>query len=138
MAATRRGSYAKGRERREAILAAADEVFAERGFHRASLSTIATRVGLSDAGLLHHFASKEHLLLELLELRHEHDAERVARALAEHTAFLDALLGPCRENAPSSSPCSTASRSSGCSSRTPSTWPPSSRTSSTACDRRRL
>jgi AcrR family transcriptional regulator len=122
MAATRRGSYAKGRERREAILAAADEVVAERGFHRASLSTIATRVGLSDAGLLHHFASKE----------------RVARALAEHTAFLDALLGPCRENAPSSSPCSTASRSSGCSSRTPSTWPPSSRTSSTACDRRRL
>lgn len=98
MAATRRGSYAKGRERREAILAAADEVFAERGFHRASLSTIATRVGLSDAGLLHHFPSKEHLLLELLELRHEHDAERIARALAEHTAFLDALLGLCREN----------------------------------------
>jgi AcrR family transcriptional regulator len=98
MAATRRGSYAKGRERREAILAAANEVVAERGFHRASLSTIATRVGLSDAGLLHHFPSKEHLLLELLELRHEHDAERVARALAEHTGYLDALLGLCREN----------------------------------------
>jgi hypothetical protein len=34
---------------------------------------------------------KEHLLLELVELRHEHDAERVARALAEHTGFLARL-----------------------------------------------
>jgi AcrR family transcriptional regulator len=98
MAATRRGGYAKGRERRDAILAAANDVFASQGFHKASLSSIATRVGLSDAGLLHHFPSQEHLLLELLELRHEHDAERVARALGEHTGFLDALLGLCREN----------------------------------------
>ena len=98
MADTRRGGYAKGRERRDAILTAANEVFAAHGFHGASLSTIATRVGLSEPGLLHHFPSKEHLLLELLTLRHDHDAERVARALADHEGFLDALLGLCREN----------------------------------------
>ena len=98
MAGTRRGGYAKGRERRDAILAAANEVFAAQGFHGASLATIATRVGLSEPGLLHHFPSKEHLLLELLTLRHDHDAERVARALADHEGFLDALLGLCREN----------------------------------------
>ena len=98
MATTRRGGYAKGRERRDAILRAANEVFAAHGFHRASLATIATRVGLSEPGLLHHFPSKEHLLLELLALRHDHDAERVARALADHEGFLDALLGLCREN----------------------------------------
>jgi AcrR family transcriptional regulator len=98
MAGTRRGGYAKGRQRRDAILRAANEVFAARGFHRASLATIATRVGLSEPGLLHHFPSKEHLLLELLALRHEHDGERVARALADHEGFLDALLGLCREN----------------------------------------
>jgi len=98
MATTRRGGYAKGRERRDAILRAANEVFAAQGFHRASLATIATRVGLSEPGLLHHFPSKEHLLLELLALRHDHDAERVARALADHEGFLDALLGLCREN----------------------------------------
>jgi AcrR family transcriptional regulator len=97
MSAARRG-YAKGRERREAILHAANEVFAAQGFHGAALSTIATRVGLSEPGLLHHFPSKEHLLLELLALRHEHDAERVARALDHHEGFLDALLGLCREN----------------------------------------
>jgi AcrR family transcriptional regulator len=94
----RRGGYAKGRERREAILHAANEVFAAQGFHGAALSTIATRVGLSEPGLLHHFPSKEHLLLELLAMRHEHDGERVARALADHEGFLDALLGLCREN----------------------------------------
>jgi AcrR family transcriptional regulator len=98
MANARRGGYAKGRERRDAILHAANEVFAAQGFHGASLSTIATRVGLSEPGLLHHFPSKEHLLLELLALRHEHDAERVARALADHEGFLDALLGLCLEN----------------------------------------
>jgi AcrR family transcriptional regulator len=98
MAGTRRGGYAKGRERRDAILAAANDVFAAQGFHGASLATIATRVGLSEPGLLHHFPSKEHLLLELLALRHDHDTERVARALADHEGFLDALLGLCREN----------------------------------------
>jgi AcrR family transcriptional regulator len=98
MAGTRRGGYAKGRERRDAILAAANDVFAAQGFHGASLATIATRVGLSEPWLLHHFPSKEHLFLELLTLRHDHDSERVARALADHEGFLDALLGLCREN----------------------------------------
>ena len=98
MAGTRRGGYAKGRERRDAILAAANDVFAAQGFHGASLATIATRVGLSEPGLLHHFPSKEHLFLELLTLRHDHDSERVARALADHEGFLDALHGLCREN----------------------------------------
>jgi AcrR family transcriptional regulator len=97
-AAPRRGSYAKGRERREAILAAANDLFAVQGFRGASLAAIAARVGLSEAGLLHHFPSKEHLLLELLDLRHERDADRVAQAVANHTALIDALLALCRDN----------------------------------------
>ena len=79
-----RGGYAKGRERRDAILAAANEVFAKRGFRGASLATIAKRVGMSEPGLLHHFASKEELLLELLKLRDQHDDERIAQARAAH------------------------------------------------------
>ena len=79
-----RGGYAKGRERRDAILAAANEVFATRGFRGASLATIAKRVGMSEPGLLHHFASKEELLLELLKLRDQHDDERIAQARAAH------------------------------------------------------
>jgi AcrR family transcriptional regulator len=97
-AARRRGGYAKGRKRREAILAAADQLFAAQGFRGASLASIANQVGLTEAGVLHHFPTKEHLLLELLQLRHEHDAERVARTIAEHPAHLDAMLALCREN----------------------------------------
>lgn len=91
--------YAKGRERREAILAAANEVFANQGFRGASLASIAERVGLSEPGLLHHFRSKEELLLEVLKLRHQHDDERVSRATADATRLPDALLDLCRENA---------------------------------------
>ena len=93
-----RGGYAKGRERRDAILAAANEVFATRGFRGASLATIAKRVGMSEPGLLHHFASKEELLLELLQLRDQHDDERIAEARAAHAHVLDVLLALCRQN----------------------------------------
>ena len=93
-----RGGYAKGRERRDAILVAANEVFATRGFRGASLATIAKRVGMSEPGLLHHFASKEELLLELLKLRDQHDDERIAEARAAHAHVLDVLLTLCRQN----------------------------------------
>jgi AcrR family transcriptional regulator len=96
-----RGGYAKGRERREAILAAANDVFATHGFRGASLSTIATRVGLTEPGLLHHFRSKEELLLELLAMREERDLERIARAFEDHATLHDVLLALCRENAES-------------------------------------
>ena len=76
----------------------ANEVFAKRGFRGASLATIAKRVGMSEPGLLHHFASKEELLLELLKLRDQHDDERIAEARAAHARGLDVLLALCRQN----------------------------------------
>ena len=94
-----RGGYAKGRERRDAILTAANEVFAKRGFRGASLATIAKRVGVSEPGLLHHFASKEELLLELLTLRDQHDDERIVQAFDAHAHVLEVLLALCRQNA---------------------------------------
>jgi AcrR family transcriptional regulator len=94
-----RGGYAKGRERRDAILAAANEVFATRGFRGASLATIAKRVGVSEPGLLHHFASKEELLLELLALRDQHDDERIVQAFDAHAHVLEVLLELCHQNA---------------------------------------
>jgi AcrR family transcriptional regulator len=94
-----RGGYAKGRERRDAILAAANEMFATRGFRGTSLATIAKRVGVSEPGLLHHFASKEELLLELLTLRDQHDDERIGQAFDAHAHVLDVLLELCRQNA---------------------------------------
>jgi AcrR family transcriptional regulator len=95
----RRGSYAKGRDRREKILAAAWDAFAKQGYRGASLARIAERAGVSDAGLLHHFPSKQRLLLALLERRDQHDRDRVRDAVAAHASLRHALLQLSAENA---------------------------------------
>ncbi|RFU86840.1 TetR/AcrR family transcriptional regulator [Streptomyces triticagri] len=65
---------ARSEERRAAILRAALEVIAERGYRGASLAAVAERVGLTQQGLLHHFPTKEALLLAVLEARDQWDA----------------------------------------------------------------
>ncbi|MDA0172522.1 TetR/AcrR family transcriptional regulator [Solirubrobacter taibaiensis] len=63
-------------ESRAKILAAALGEFAERGYRGASLGAIATRAGLSQSGLLHHYPNKELLLAALIERRNDdHRAE---------------------------------------------------------------
>ncbi|QPE04304.1 TetR/AcrR family transcriptional regulator [Microbacterium schleiferi] len=69
----RRGSYAKGVAKREEILERALEVIATEGYDGASVKRIAEAVGLSQAGLLHYFDSKEELFTEVLRKRDEHD-----------------------------------------------------------------
>ncbi|NYE94830.1 AcrR family transcriptional regulator [Psychromicrobium silvestre] len=71
--AGQRGPYAKSAKRREEIISTALQVFSEQGFQGGSMREIASRVGLSQAGLLHHFKSKDELLLAVLELRDQMD-----------------------------------------------------------------
>jgi TetR/AcrR family transcriptional regulator, cholesterol catabolism regulator len=52
---------------REDILEAAAQVFRKKGFHGASMADIAASVNLQKASLYHHVASKQEILLELLE-----------------------------------------------------------------------
>jgi AcrR family transcriptional regulator len=95
-----RGAYAPGRLRREKILRAASDMFAEHGYRGASLALIAERVGMSTPGLLHHFPTKEHLLIDLLALRHEQDSERVRKLSTAHGGrIVDALLELAATNA---------------------------------------
>ncbi|MBZ6372423.1 MULTISPECIES: TetR/AcrR family transcriptional regulator [Microbacterium] len=70
----RRGSYAKGIAKREEILSRALEVIAAEGYAGASVKAIADAVGLSQAGLLHYFDSKDELFTEILRKRDEVDA----------------------------------------------------------------
>ncbi len=63
---------------REQIVAAAAELFAERGFHATPMTGIAEASGLSQTGLLHHFASKEDLLAAVLEQRDTRDVEALS------------------------------------------------------------
>ncbi|MDR1237039.1 MAG: TetR/AcrR family transcriptional regulator [Propionibacteriaceae bacterium] len=62
-----RGPYRNGRRTREQIVAEAITAIAERGFHGASLRSIAAAVGISPAALLRHFESKDELLAAVLK-----------------------------------------------------------------------
>ena len=91
-----RGSYAKGVAKREEILTAALDVIARNGYRRTSVRELADAVGLSQAGLLHYFSSKEELFQEILRKRDEVDAS----AFEPHTAdFMEGFLDVVRHNA---------------------------------------
>jgi AcrR family transcriptional regulator len=79
-----RGSYAKGLAKREEILDAALRSFAENGYDRTSVREIARTVGLSQAGLLHHFSSKQELFLDVLR-RRDHESIETSRDHGSHS-----------------------------------------------------
>lgn len=54
---------------REDILDAALETFGNRGYNNGSLVEIADQVGMTHPGVLHHFGSKDQLLLAVLAHR---------------------------------------------------------------------
>lgn len=56
----------RGRARRAAVLDAARRLFSRQGFKGASLAAIAQEAGLTDAGLLYHFPTKNDLLLAVI------------------------------------------------------------------------
>jgi AcrR family transcriptional regulator len=64
----------RSEERRGAIVTAALEVIAERGYRGASRAAVAERVGLTQQGLLHYFPTKAALLVAVLEERDRWDA----------------------------------------------------------------
>ena len=75
-----RGAYAKTAARRREILEAGIDVFATNGFRSGSIREIAEVVGISQAGLLHHFSNKNELLAGVLELRDDRANEYVDTA----------------------------------------------------------
>ncbi|MFL5820306.1 MAG: TetR/AcrR family transcriptional regulator [Solirubrobacteraceae bacterium] len=69
-------------ERREAILAAAMEVFSRRGYHGTSIDGIAQAAGISKALIYEHFASKKELHGSLLQAQVDDLFERLAASAA--------------------------------------------------------
>jgi AcrR family transcriptional regulator len=72
-------------ERARQILDAAVEVFAERGFHAASMDAVAERVGVTKPVLYDHFGSKEGLLLGCVARAREELLEVTSSAAAAAT-----------------------------------------------------
>lgn len=56
----------EARSRRDQILDAALELFATTGYRGTSVAAVARRVGITDAGVLYHFKTKEELLVGAL------------------------------------------------------------------------
>jgi AcrR family transcriptional regulator len=83
---------AAGDERRARIVAAALEVFAERGYKGASLAQIGERVGITQQAVLYHFRSKDQLLVAALDERDRQDRQwwaDTAESAEQELDFLD-------------------------------------------------
>lgn len=66
---------AKGEDRKQRILDVAQRLLARNGWRSTTLAQIAKEAGVTSAGLLHHFESKEQLLHAVLDARDTDDAE---------------------------------------------------------------
>ncbi|SNR80674.1 helix-turn-helix domain-containing protein [Blastococcus mobilis] len=64
-------------------LAGALSAFVELGYHGASIRDISQRAGLSVAGIYHHWPTKQHLLVALLDLTMDDLLDRARTARAE-------------------------------------------------------
>ena len=73
------------------IMLAAADAFAERGFHATTTRDIASRAGLSPAGVYVHFASKEVLLFELSRRGHARARDLLVAATAAADTPTEAL-----------------------------------------------
>ena len=88
----------------QAILDAAEEVFADEGFHAAHMGTIAGKAGVSVGTLYNHFADREAMLAGLLAARRSELLGKLDGGIREAAgqplrtrlrAILNAFLGHC-------------------------------------------
>ncbi|WP_217280458.1 TetR/AcrR family transcriptional regulator [Kibdelosporangium persicum] len=78
--------------RREDIITAAIEVYREAGYNGSSLREVAKRAGITHAGLLYYFPTKEALLAAVLERRDAEDTEREKLDIAPGIDLLRHLI----------------------------------------------
>ncbi len=70
----------KGEDRKQRILAVAQRLLTRNGWRSTTLAQIAGEAGVTPAGLLHHFASKEQLLHAVLDARDLDDDSHADRS----------------------------------------------------------
>jgi AcrR family transcriptional regulator len=74
------------------VLGAASEVFAERGFHGASVEDICERAGFTRGAFYSNFSSKDDLVVELSRQHSEALVERIRAASKQEHATADEVL----------------------------------------------
>jgi AcrR family transcriptional regulator len=78
--------WAKADATREALLAAAREVFADEGYADAGIAEIVARSGISVGSLYHHYGGKSGLYLALWERHTGEQERRAAQSVADARA----------------------------------------------------
>src|SRR5688572_150861 len=81
----------RGNDKRERILAAAERVFARRGFFAARVSEIAKDAGVADGTIYLYFKSKDDLLISLFEQRMKQVNSTLRAAVASTERPIDQL-----------------------------------------------
>jgi len=84
-------------QRRESILAAATDVFAEVGYQRGKTSTVATRIGVSEPVVFQNFGTKASLFAAVVHRAADHTAAWLADLAASAVPvaeLLTAALAP--------------------------------------------
>lgn len=90
-----RRSAAEARDTRDAILREAADLASVEGLEGLTLGRLATKLGMSKAGVIGHFGSKEELQLATLDLAAGIFRERVWVPAEHHEAGLPRLLAIC-------------------------------------------
>jgi AcrR family transcriptional regulator len=83
---------ARGEDRKQRILTVAQRLLTRYGWRNTTLAQIAGEAGVSPAGLLHHYSSKEQLLHAVLDVRDADDdanADRAGDLISEVAAVAD-------------------------------------------------
>jgi TetR/AcrR family transcriptional regulator len=83
---------ARGKETRRAVLRAAEEVFAERGYAGARMDDVAERIGIRRASLVYYFRDKRALYEALLDDLFHDLLHRYEAALAGPGPLTDRML----------------------------------------------
>jgi AcrR family transcriptional regulator len=89
--AAARPARSRSGTRREEILDAAAELFAERGYHGVSIDDIGAAVGMSGPGIYRHFAGKEDVLSQMLLAISQRLLEEGSRRVVAAASASDAL-----------------------------------------------
>lgn len=88
----------RGDARRLEILQVARELFSARGFNSVGIAEIANRVGITQAGLLHHFPTKADLLHAVLQERETRNDQAEAALVAQGNDYISAFLHTLQSN----------------------------------------
>lgn len=85
------GSASDTRSVREKILAAAVQLFAEYGYHAATMRDIARVTGIQAASIYYHYANKQALLVEIMDTHMRHLNETLEQILQRRSPVVERL-----------------------------------------------